>query len=53
MKKCSTSVVIKEMQIKVKLRFHLTPARMAIMKKTMDKNAGKDWGCGQGESKLV
>jgi hypothetical protein len=52
MKKCS-SLAIKEMKINTTLRFHLTPARMAIMKKTMDKNAGKDWGCGQGESKLV
>jgi hypothetical protein len=34
MKKCSPSLTIKEMQIKTKLRFHLTPVRIAIIKKT-------------------
>jgi hypothetical protein len=40
--KCSTSLVIKEMQSKTTLRFHLTPVRMAIIKVITTTNAGKD-----------
>jgi hypothetical protein len=37
MKKCLTSLVIKEMQIKTTLRFHLIPVRMAMFKDNNNK----------------
>ena len=45
LKKCSTSLVIREIQIKTTLRFHLTPVRIAKIKNSGDSNCWQ--GCGE------
>ena len=47
MKRCSTSFIIREMQIKTTMRYHFTPVRTAAIQKSKAINAGE--GVGKGE----
>ena len=50
MKRCSMSLIIREMQIKTTIRHHLTPTRMAVINKSPNNQCWQE--CGERRSLL-
>ena len=42
MKRCSTSLIIRETPIEITMRYHFTSVRMAVLKKTTNNSITKD-----------
>jgi len=44
MKKCSVSLIIREIQVKTTIRYHLTQVRIAVIKKSANKRCWRGYG---------